>query len=48
MKFIGNYKEWIKPEWIEMILSTEGYVAPRDVNFSSEGRKAMHESEKRM
>ena len=48
MRFIGNYKTWIKPEWIERILSTDGFVAPRDVNFSNEGRKAMHESEKRM
>lgn len=48
MIFLGNYSHWINPDWIASILNTDGYVAPRDVNFSEDGRKEMHESEKKV
>jgi hypothetical protein len=28
MKYIGNCKEWIQPEWIDRILNTDGDVSP--------------------
>lgn len=28
MKFVGNYKDWIKNEWIEYLLTTEGARRP--------------------
>lgn len=30
MKYIGNYSTWIKEEWINIILSTDGQARPRD------------------
>lgn len=48
MIFLGNYSHWINPNWLTSILNTAGCVAPRDVNFSQDGRKEMHESEKQM
>lgn len=29
MKFIGNYKDWLKPEWIEYVLTHTGKEMPR-------------------
>lgn len=31
MILLGNYKDWIKPEWLDEILSTDGIAAPRDL-----------------
>ena len=28
MKYIGNFADWIKPEWIEYLLSNEGSKRP--------------------
>lgn len=30
MKYIGNYSTWIKKEWVNTILSTDGQARPRD------------------
>jgi hypothetical protein len=29
MKYIGNYKDWIDPKWIDFILSTPGKAMPK-------------------
>lgn len=28
MKFIGNFAEWIKPEWVEYLLANDGSKRP--------------------
>ena len=28
MKYLGNYKNWIKPEWIDALLSNQGTARP--------------------
>ena len=30
MQLIANYKDWIKDEWIDEVMSTEGMSVPRD------------------
>lgn len=30
MKYIGNYAEWIKPEWEEYLLKNEGFPRPEN------------------
>ena len=30
MQYIGNFKEWINPEWIDELLSSPGIGKPRD------------------
>lgn len=30
MKYIGNYADWIKQEWIDYLLNETGYPRPRD------------------
>jgi hypothetical protein len=30
MKLLANYKDWIKPEWVEEALALEGYKVPHD------------------
>lgn len=30
MKYIGNYSEWINPEWIDQVMSKDGQGRPRD------------------
>ena len=29
MKFIGNYAEWLKPEWVEYVLNNDGHEMPK-------------------
>lgn len=36
MKYIGNYKDWIDPKWMEMILTTEGRPRPLEWNQQTE------------
>lgn len=36
MKYIGNYKDWIDPKWMETILSTPGRPWPNDWQPSSD------------
>lgn len=31
MKFIGNFKNWVKPEWIQELTENEGISSPRDL-----------------
>lgn len=31
MKFIGNFKNWVKPEWVQELTENEGIPAPRDL-----------------
>jgi hypothetical protein len=31
MEFIGNYKDWLKQEWVEEIMKSNGIAAPRDL-----------------
>jgi hypothetical protein len=31
MKYIGNYKDWIKTSWVEELLENQGVAAPRDL-----------------
>ena len=30
MKYLGNYKNWIKPEWISELISNQGTARPCD------------------
>lgn len=30
MKYLGNYADWIKPEWVEYLLANTGYPRPGD------------------
>ena len=40
MKYIGNYSEWIKKEWIDYLLSSQGEKHPRiDPNEYGKGNK---------
>ena len=29
MKYIGNFKDWLKPEWVEYVLANEGKPQPK-------------------
>ena len=31
MKYIGNFKEWVKPEWVRELTDNEGIAAPGDL-----------------
>lgn len=52
MIFLGNHKDWIKPEWIEEALSITGLRAPRDMKLEetiNDGtRHHMHPDERAM
>ena len=30
MKFLGNFKHWIRPDWLEFVLNNRGMGRPRD------------------
>lgn len=36
MKLINNYKEWIKPEWIDWLLTHNGLQLPKDALTNNE------------
>jgi hypothetical protein len=31
MPYIGNFKDWLKPEWAEYVLTNGGYEMPKYV-----------------
>ena len=36
MEYIGNFKDWLNPEWIEEILAGNGKCSPRDLLLTEE------------
>jgi hypothetical protein len=36
--FVGNFKDWIKDEWIEFMLDSEGETIPADPSSDNEDR----------
>jgi len=36
LKYIGNWADWIKPEWVEEILITDGPAIPKDYKTHEE------------
>jgi len=38
MKLIGNYSDWIKQEWIDCMLSNDGWCLPRDYGTDQKSR----------
>lgn len=36
LKYIGNFAEWIKPEWVQEVLDKEGPQIPRDYRVHEE------------
>ena len=42
MQYLGNYADWIKPEWIDYLIANEGWLRPGDgpVSDEEEYRKA--------
>lgn len=36
LKLVGNYKDWIKPEWLEYMANTDGSCFPRDADPEEE------------
>ena len=31
MRYIGNFKDWLKPEWVGYVLANDGYQMPNYV-----------------
>ncbi len=44
MKFIGNYKDWIDPRWMEIISSTPGHAMPREWEAEDENETTEREN----
>jgi len=36
MKYIGNYKDWIDPKWMDIILNTDGQPMPKEWEAETE------------
>ena len=46
MKYIGNFSDWIKEEWVDEILNGQGLAAPRDM-FAKE-KQELHKEDIRV